>query len=241
MASVMALEFLTNILLLAAVQRLCRENVSFLRNLPGCLAGSMYVGVCHLYPQLGHPLLYCLSRALLCLLAFGIRPDLWRKLLLFFSLSAALTCITRGCRQSVLPLALCIAAIRLLWVRGGEPQLLPVELSYRGREVKLTALRDTGNTLRDPVTGKSVLVVGSDVARQLMGLSSQQLRSPVQTVLNVPGLRLIPYRTISGSGFLLAVHLQNVRIGSYSGNSLVAFAPEGIGNGNYQALTGGMV
>jgi stage II sporulation protein GA (sporulation sigma-E factor processing peptidase) len=107
----------------------------------------------------------------------------------------------------------------------------------------LTALQDTGNTLRDPITGRQVLVVGADVAQKLTGLTVQQLKKPVENVGLLPGLRLIPYRAVGQeAGLLLALKLPQVKIGTWQGNSLVAFAPEGLSpDGAYQALTGGVL
>ena len=109
--------------------------------------------------------------------------------------------------------------------------------------MRMTALQDTGNTLCDPVTGRPVLVVGVEIAQQLTGLTQQQLRCPVEAIAEapLPGLRLIPYRAVGQpSGLLLALRLQDVRIGNWKGSSLVAFAPDGLSReGAYQALTGG--
>ena len=128
---------------------------------------------------------------------------------------------------------------------GGRPDgtgYVPIELNYMGKLLRLTALQDTGNTLRDPITGRSVLVVGADAAHQLTGLTKEQLQNPVETMGAIPGLQLIPYSSVASRGFLLALRLQNVRIGKWQGSSLVAFAPEGLGSeGAYQALTGGNV
>ena len=127
--------------------------------------------------------------------------------------------------------------------RPGSVSYVPVELSYGGKQMRLTALCDTGNTLFDPVTGRPVLVVGAEVAQQLTGLTLQQLRSPVSSMeqSRLPGLRLVPYRTIGqNSGMLLAMRFSGVRIGNWQGSSLVAFAPEKLSDdGRYQALTGG--
>ena len=100
--------------------------------------------------------------------------------------------------------------------------------------------RYTGNTLQDPVTGQPVLVIGADAANRLTGLSREQLRSPVESLEALPGLRLVPYRTVGGSGLMLARKYQNVKIGKWKGSQLVAFAPERLGGG-YEALTGGAV
>ena len=127
--------------------------------------------------------------------------------------------------------------------RIGGTNYIPVVLSYGTKQLHLTALQDTGNTLRDPITGRQVLVVGADAAGELTGLTREQLRQPVEFVDALPGLRLIPYRSVGSEGnFLLAMRLQNVKIGSWQGSSLVAFAPEGLSSeGAYQALTGGVL
>ena len=107
--------------------------------------------------------------------------------------------------------------------------------------MNLTALRDSGNTLQDPVTGESVLVIGPKAAEQLTGLNPQQLRTPLESLGSLPGLRLIPYKAVGCSGgMLLAKRFERVKIGKKWGRVLVAFAPEGLGEGQmYQALTGG--
>ena len=99
--------------------------------------------------------------------------------------------------------------------------------------------------LRDPVTGQSVLIVDATAAWRLLGLTRQQLMTPVETVAagKFPGLRLIPYRTVGQTGGLLAaLRMENVKIDQWQGSALVAFAPVGLDAENgYRALTGGMV
>ena len=123
--------------------------------------------------------------------------------------------------------------------------IVPVELSYGGRTARITALRDTGNTLLDPLTGRQVLVVGADVAELLMGLTPRELRYPVDTMTKkrIPGLRLIPYHTIDNpGGMLLGLWVEKVKIGKQKGGALVALAPEKLcEDGRFQALTGGSV
>ena len=89
---------------------------------------------------------------------------------------------------------------------------IPVELSYGDRCLRIMALQDTGNTLRDPITGQAVLVVGADTALELLGLTRSQLQNPVGSVGALPGLRLIPYHSIGARSFLLAMKLKNVKI-----------------------------
>lgn len=116
-----------------------------------------------------------------------------------------------------------------------------VELCWGGRKVRMKALRDTGNNLRDPVTGKRVLVVDADVANRLTGLSLRQLIHPVEAMGQVPGLRLIPYHSVGQSGgLMLALSIQNAKIGMWRGNAVVGFAPRILDDkGKYQGLIGG--
>ena len=123
---------------------------------------------------------------------------------------------------------------------GRNRNLVPVELTYGSKTLRIKALRDTGNTLRDPITGKQVLIVGSDVAQKLTGLTVSMLNDPVGSVQALPGLRLIPYQTVGNTGFLLALKLNDVRIGDRQGSALIAFSPCLLGK-HYQALTGGTI
>ena len=96
------------------------------------------------------------------------------------------------------------------------------------KSVQLIALRDTGNTLKDPITGQQVLVIGEEAARTLTGLTAAQLRTPLETVAKrqVPGLRLIPYRAVGQpGGMLLAMRFSDVKIGNRKTSALIALAP----------------
>ena len=109
-------------------------------------------------------------------------------------------------------------------------------LTRKGRSVTLQALRDTGNTLRDPITGETVTVLSPRIGERL-GLPAAVLRDPAGEL--VPGMRVIPARTVGGGGLLAAVRCECVTIGGRAAGTLVAFARENFGNGEYQALTGG--
>lgn len=243
------LSALVELLLLLGTNRLCGYPFAYLRTMLAVLLGGVYAGVCMLpgFCFLGSTLWRIVSLCVISMVAFGLSKSAVRKSAIFMLLHMALDGVTQGLGNSklyaLLMGAVGIFVLCLLGFRGviGGRQLIPVELNYKGKHLCLTALRDTGNTLRDPVTGSSVLVVGADAASKLTGLTPQQLKQPIQTMGTIPGLRLIPYRAVGQeSGFLLALRLPQVKIGSWQGSALVAFAPEGLGKGTeYQALTGG--
>lgn len=137
-----------------------------------------------------------------------------------------------------------IAFICVFCFRDGASQrYIAVELYYAGRSLHLTALVDSGNTLRDPVTGEPVLIISHKAATELTGLTRAQLSSPLDTLESSPimGLRLIPYHSIGmDNGMLLAMALQGCKLAGKEKDLLVAFAPAGLGKeGAFQALVGG--
>ena len=247
---VILLNFLIDLLLLIGAGRLCGHPVKLRRALLGAALGGVYAGVCLLpgFYFLGNILWRSVSLAAMAVLSYGLSKSALRRGLVFafltLALGGAVLGIGRGGAVGILCAAGVLCLLCCFGFRGhiGGMAYVPVELSYGEKRMRLTALQDTGNTLRDPVTGKDVLVIGADVAGELTGLTREQLRSPVESIGALPGLRLIPYSSVGSSSFLLAMRLQNVKIGTWQGNTLVAFAPDIFrSEGAYQALTGGVV
>lgn len=246
---VIFLNFLVDFLLLLGTNRLCGYPPLFGRAALGAAFGGGYAGACLIpgFAFLGNTLWRTVSLGLMACIAFGFSKSALRRGILFVLLSMALGGVALGLNShgflSVVASAVCVFLLCAVGFRGKIDwhSYVPVELSYGDKRIRLTALRDTGNTLRDPITGGQVLVVGADVAQELTGLTVQQLKTPVESVGILPGLRLIPYRTVGQeAGLLLAMKLPRVKIGAWQGSSLVAFAPEGLSpEGAYQALTGG--
>ena len=76
------------------------------------------------------------------------------------------------------------AATRLLLPRlsHAPDSVVPVRLTLGGRRVFLSALRDSGNTLCDPVTGEAVLVADWRCAARLLphdGLRAADFAAPL--------------------------------------------------------------
>lgn len=247
------LNFLIDFLLLLGTNRLAGFPPGAGRAALAAGLGSVYAACCLLpgFRFLGNFLWRLVSLALMSVIAFGWQRMALRRGVLFVFLSMALGGVALGIgKGGFLALVAAAAGLCLLCVLGfrgkaGGSSYVPVELQYEGKRLRLTGLQDTGNTLRDPVTGQQVLVTGAEVAQELTGLTVRQLRDPVATVASaaVPGLRLIPYRAVGQkNGMLLAMRFSDVKVGSWRGSSLVAFAPEGLGkDGAYQVLTGGTI
>lgn len=249
---VMGLNFLVDLLLLVGTNRLAGHPNDAKRVLPAAVLGGIYGGMCMVpgFRFLSSSLWRVVSLGLMGSIAFGFRRGIFRRVVLFVLLSMALGGIAVGLGNGgLLTLILAALGLCLLCAVGFQGKLgmrcVPLELRHGDKRVKLTALCDTGNTLRDPVTGESVLIVGAEAAVHLLGMTMQEVSCPVETVASgkYTGLRLIPYRAVGQScGMLLAMRLDEVKLSGVRRDTMVAFTAEGLsGAGEYQALAGGAV
>lgn len=246
----MVLNFSVDLLLLMGTNRLAGFRTDGKRVIGAAMLGSVYSGACMLpgFRFLGNVLWRVVFLSGMSVIAFGHDRSAWKRCGIFVLLSMALGGIAVGCGQgNFLSLLLSAAGVWLLCRVAfgdgvGEREYVSVEIPCGGTILSLTALRDSGNTLRDPITGESVLVVSPEAAKKLTGLTRTQLRAPLDSMGAAPGLRLIPYRAVGqDAGMLLAMRFSDVKIGQRRRSVLVAFAPDGLGDGQmYQALAGGV-
>lgn len=265
-----------NFLLLRASAFLGGGAARLRRLLPAAGLGGIYAALA-VVPALGFlqtvgMKLVALVGMLLC--AFGWQKKTLRLGGLFLALSAAFAGMALLCVQvfgtglvlvggsayypvSAFGLLLMAAAVYLpargvfshLGAHGGR-QIVPLTLRLGARQITVRALRDTGNTLSDPMTGEPVLVLSRDAAAALLPqteLTAQALTDPAQLLAKLarqyPALRfrLIPYRAVgTASGLLLAVRCETVGKRGRRTRVLAAFSPTPVSDGgNYEALTGG--
>lgn len=246
------LNFLVDFMLLMAANRLAGFPLKMYRICFGAILGGVYGSIC-LLPQfsfLANMLWRFVFLTLVGAFAFGCHRNSIHRWILYGFLRMALDGIVQVWgNHSAFSLLIGAAILLVMCIVGfggmvGQQKFVDVELWQGDKSIRLLALHDTGNGLRDPVTGQGVLVADAETAQVLLGLTKAQLRSPVETVEtgSVPGLRLIPYRSVGqAAGMLVAIRLKQVRVGNWTGSALVAFAPDGLGeNHTYRALIGGM-
>lgn len=247
----MGLNFLVDLLLLMSTNALAGFRNEPCKITLAAIVGGVYGGVCVVpgFTFLGSILWRSIFLGIMAVIAFGWQQSAVRRGIIFLLLSMALGGVALSVGQkgilSVIGSAAGVCSLCLLGFRGkvGKKKFATVHMSWKGKEKVLTALYDTGNTLRDPISGETVLVVGADIAGDLLKLSPQQLKHPIETVASgvLSGLRLVPYRAVGRpDGMLLAIRMDEMVIDGRKSSTLVAFAPELIGNGVYQALTGGI-
>lgn len=244
---VIVLNFLVDFLLLLGTNRLSGYSCGPGRCGLAAAFGGLYGGVCILpgFRFLGNAFWRVGALLGIAVCAFGVDRSAWRRWGIFLLLSMALggvaVCLGRGNAPA---LVLGAGGLWLLCRVGfggkiGGQEYVNMLLSFRGNTVRLTGLRDSGNTLRDPISGGEVFVIGPEAAERLTGLTRSQLRAPLETLAAqpIPGLRLIPFHAVGGGGMLLGLRLDDIRINGHRQSAVVAFSGEAIGQGGgYQAL-----
>lgn len=217
-----------------------------------------------------------LCAALMLLAAFGWKRSTVRQGLFFFALSFVFSGAVLLAVQLIEPnmmllggrayYAVTTPALLLLagliyglaavvlsgWGTHTGGDLVSLSLSLEHRQLSLKALRDTGNTLRDPISGQSVLVTDWQVLSRLLpdaGIQSSHVRDPAALMQRLsrqyPQLRfrLIPYQAVGvESGLLLALRCCLEEKKGHRQERLVAFSPTPVSEeGRFDALIGGKI
>lgn len=247
------LNFVVDFLLLVSTNRLAGFPQRWGRVIIASMLGAVYGAVCMIPSMrfLGNGFWRVVFLLLMGAIAFGVCVGSLRRCVLFAVISMALGGIVMGLNAGgffeivALSVLLCLLCFVGFQGSAGAKEYINVTLQHDNNTIEVTALQDTGNSLRDPITGQGVIILSADIAKTLIGLTEKQLRNPVETVAEgtVSGLRLLPYQTVGCSGdFLLAKRMERVKIGKWQGSCLVAFSSEKLDReGSYQALTGGIV
>ena len=246
---VFGMNFLVDLLLILGTNRLCGFPPGMARAAAAAALGGIY-GATVMIPNLfflRSTLWRLVFLALIGLLAFGMNSSAWKRTGIFVLLSMAMGGIALGLDRRGIP-ALLLSATSV-WVLSrigfggsvGGKEYIPITVSEGNRSALVIALKDTGNGLRDPITGEQVLILGPEAAQKLLDLKPDVLKRPLEAIQAYPGLRLIPYSAVGQPGsFLVAKRFEQVKVMNRPCSALVAFAPETIGKGQaFQALAGG--
>lgn len=246
---VIGLNFLVDWCLLLGVNRLTGYHGGVGRAAAGAAVGGGYAGMCIVpaFSFLSSNIWRAVSLGIMSAAAFGLNRGAVRRGILFVLLSFAMGGLVVSFDTGNFGGLVCSAGMLALLCRLGFQgktdfrKIVDVTLCYAGREVRLRALVDTGNGLRDPVTGEAVLIADGLCAWELAGLCHDQLEDPVMAMSSSADLplRLIPYRAVGKEGLLLALRCDSVTVNGQEAERIVAFSPEGFNPGEFRALTGG--
>ena len=263
---VFLLNALVDYLLLLCSARLAGEELRRVRFALAAVLGGVYASAVFLpgWGFLARPGCKLAAAGGMALIAFGSSRHLLRPALVFLGVSAAFgggvlalqlffgAPTVMDLKTVLLSAAGCYAFLSLIFARGarhGGGELVPVEVALGERRCRIIALRDTGNTLTDPATGRPVLVAEGARLASLFpggeGPGPEELRDPVSALTRrqkgETRWRLLPNRAVGvDHALLLALRADSVRVGGEDyGAILVALSPTPVSDGGgYSGLIG---
>lgn len=270
---VAALDMVVDYLLLLTTATLAGTPLRRLRFGLSAALGAAYAVLALVLPPLSHPLCKLGAGALMALCAFWREVRPWRLGALFGLLSGGLAGMLlalewlvgaplwRRLRCGEMSCAVLIGAavafyllLRLYFRQGARHEggeMMDIEVVVMGRRCRLRALRDSGNSLRDPVRGQPVLVAEAAALAALWPpeaaviLRSAAPPEEKMARLHEAGVAipfvLLPFRAVgTAGGLLLACRSDYLQLGRRRlPHILVALTDTQVGTGGYQALWGG--
>lgn len=273
--SLFLINLIINYIILLVTARICASGVKRLRLLGAAIFGALY-SVAVILPQTGfleNPFLKLAAGLLMVLLAYGGQARVLRLTLVFFAVSAAFGGVVMAAsllggegpntgflapvdlRILIPAFAVCYVVLLLVFKRAGRLRsggIVTLKLRHGGREVQMRALRDTGNALVDPMTGRSVIVAGvgdvtplfpHGIRQKVAGLRLKDAVKVMEELAPEGSMRfqLIPYSAVgTPGGMLLAFRPDEIVIdGKDKAGMLLALSPNSVSeNGTYSALLG---
>ena len=174
-AWVIGMSVFVNFLLLLCADRLTGQRTALVRTAAAAIFGGVYAGCCLIpgFYFLGNFIWRVVHFGFISVIAYGLSVSTFHRGLVFALLSLALggamVAIGKGGAVGAIAVAGMLLILSYCGLDGriNGRSCVPVELSLGGNSLRLTALQDTGNTLRDPITGRPVLVVSADAAQKL--------------------------------------------------------------------------
>lgn len=194
---------------------------------------------------------------LMALIAFGKEDKLLRCTVVFFAVSAlfggAVWAMSLGSGVSTagavyIPLSMPVlifsfgiiyAVLSVVFrctARNTGREIYDVEVTHGGESIELRALRDTGNTLYDPVTGDGVMIASSSVLCKLIP-SCESISAGNISEFPEYKLRLIPYRSVGTSGGLLpAFRPEKISVNGNERDDILLAISEQVEGDGYNAI-----
>ena len=260
----------TDYLIILASARVCGTVLKRRRYLLSALLGALYA-CAFVLPGcafLSEPIPKLACGAVMSVISFSPERRPFRCTVVFFAVSAAFGGAVWACSMlsgagapsRYLPISLkvllpsfavCYAIADVVFMRAAknaDRRIITVAAVFCGRSAVFRALRDTGNELFDPVTGREVLVVSPGAASALLPegcRSALCCADPVEApekLCAVPGLegrfRLIPYGAVGvSSGLLPAFTPDSVTSdGKACRDVMIAVSPALAGSDEYEAV-----
>lgn len=267
--SLFALNAMIDYFLLLCAARVTGAVLHRLRIALAAVLGGLWAVACVLpgFEFLSFAPVKLVPAVFMALIAFGGERRLWRCLIAFLAVSAAFggavwaasmlagggmyggrVYLPVSMRVLVLSFALCYAGVSLVFRRAGkraEREILPLAVTLRGRTLSLRALRDTGNGLYDPVSGRAVAVAELGALRPLLPElaggrpDAEALFSALCKLDGLAGrVTLVPYSALgTGHGLLAAIRPDRAVISGKEADILIGISPSALSqDGDFEAI-----
>ena len=115
--------------------------------------------------------------------------------------------------------------------KSSAQKIADMVISYKGENLTLRAISDSGNLLKDPISGKCVIAVASSEFEKLFGAgmadinidtSANSLKNCTfqKNSLTADRIRIIPMRTAVGSAVKIAVRPDSITIKCEGGREI---------------------
>ncbi len=259
-------------LLLLSAAKVAGEPLARLRFAMGAVIGGFYAVGIFLFPFLQMPLYKVGVWLMIITIAYGNSRRLVRQGLIFLALSFAFAggilgitllggdglSLDSGVFYSsmdmklvLLSSAFCYCMLTVVFSNYGKHstfsgELVSVSVKISDKVIDFTSLVDTGNTLSDPVTGQSVMVVEGRILADFFTekITPEDLFQPALFLEKKRGdthrFRLIPYQAVGVQGLLLVMKMDEILVNHQRvPETFVALSPTSVSDGgSYQGLIG---
>lgn len=259
-----------NYVLLLCSSMIMKKHTQRLRILLGAAIGAFYGFVVFLpeLPSLAEFALRIATTVLIVLGAFGYKnlPSFLRSFFTFFAVSFAFGGIMLVLWVTVAPIGMIynngavyfdidLAVLAISTVvsfavvsliahftarRAPKDSVALVKISYKGKEVKLTALIDTGNSLCETFSGYPVVLGEAESLEKIM---PDAVRAFIDgdDVSSSPEMRLVMHKTVSGTGVLPVFRPDYIEVKSVShsiktSEVYVAVTKNNLARGEYEMI-----
>ncbi|MFI3252939.1 MAG: sigma-E processing peptidase SpoIIGA [Eubacteriales bacterium] len=251
-------------LLLLAAAKVAGEPLKRLRFAFGAVIGGGYAVLIFFFPFLQSHFYKMLLGVLIVLVAYGSSRRLLRQGLIFLSLSFAFAGGILGIsllggqglmlesgifyspmdvKMVLLSAAFCYLLLSVVFHQYGRHsqisgEIVSVTVVLGDKEINLTALIDTGNTLQDPLSGTGVMVVEGERLSPFFQekLSGKMLKDPTAFLTvnqeHSTRFRLLPYQVVGAQGVLLVMKVDKIFVGGdLICENLLALSPTAVSDG----------
>ena len=259
-----------NYALLLCSSMIMKKHTQRLRMLLGAAIGAFYGFVVFLpeLPSLAEFALRFAATVLIVLGAFGYKnlPSFLRSFFTFFAVSFAFGGMLLVLWVTVAPIGMIynngavyfdidLAVLAISTVvsfavvsliahftarRAPKDSVALVKISYKGKEVKLTALIDTGNSLCETFSGYPVVLGEAESLEKIM---PDAVRAFIDgdDVSSSPEMRLVMHKTVSGTGVLPVFRPDYIEVKSVShsiktSEVYVAVTKNNLARGEYEMI-----